>query len=1017
MLKHFFKSSVFRSCQVLLALAFLNMLAPFLAWSQDMGSTVSGTISDAAGPVVGAAVMIKGSSGGVTSDLDGAFSLSGLSPGDVIVVSILGYKTQEIVYSGQQRVDVMLEVSTEYLDEVVVTALGIKREEKALSYNVQQVDSEQLTAVKDANFVNSLAGKVAGVTINSGSNGPGGASRVVMRGVKSLNGDNQALYVIDGIPMFNLSNTSSEGSNMSDQPGTDGVADINPEDIESITMLTGPSAAALYGNAAASGVVLITTKKGTEGKTTVSVSNSTTFSSAYMMPRMQSKYGNAAGSVTSWGGVVDSGFNPRDFYNTGANVITSASLSTGNAKNQTYISVSSTNSTGIIPNSAYNRYNFSGRNTTKFAKDKLTLDLSASYVRQNDRNLVSQGIYYNPLPGLYLFPRGESFEEVQMYERYDSALGYSTTYWPYGNNSVGMQNPYWVQNREMRENEKNRYMLGASLTWNVTPWLDISGRVKLDNYTNRQTYKLYASTDQLWAGENGSYRDIWATANNTYADVIATVRKNWKDWSFNANIGASINDNRYEQMGYNGQLADIANFFAIHNLDRETKYKPTQTGYHDQAQAVFANIEVGWKSMLYLTLTGRNDWESELAYSNYSSFFYPSVGLSAVISNMFDAPEWLSFLKARGSYTEVGNSYDRYMTKIYYPYDGESNSWSSSTTYPNLDLKPERTKSWEAGINAKFFNTVSLDVTYYRSNTYNQTFYVSLPPSSGYTDMAVQSGNIMNQGIELALGYENTWGDFSFGTSYTFTWNENRVISLIDQVTNPFTGEAIEMGNMLEKGSLGGLDAKVVLTEGGTTGDVYGYHLLTRDYNGNVYYDQSSGLSVSSTDGFYLGSILPKANMGWSTHFGYKGLDLGMTFTARLGGIVLSATESYLDQYGVSQRSADARDAGGVKVNQGTVSAQEYYTTISGNAAYYTYDATNVRLQELALNYTLPSRWFKDKFRMTVGFVGKNLWMIYCKAPFDPELSGNVSSNYYQGFDSFMTPSTRNIGFNVKFQF
>lgn len=464
----------------------------------------------------------------------------------------------------------------------MVTALGIKREERALSYNVQQVSSEELTAVKDANFVNSMVGKVAGVTINAGANGPGGASRVVMRGVKSLTSSNTALYVIDGIPMFNLSN-SGNASNMSDQPGSDGVADINPEDIESISMLTGPSAAALYGNAAAAGVVLITTKKGVAGKTTVTVSNSTTFSTAYMTPpRMQSKYGNVAGSISSWGPVVNSDYNPRDFYNTGINAITSASLSTGNEKNQTYLSVSSTNSTGILPNSGYNRYNFTGRNTTKFAKDKLTLDLSASFVKQDDANLVSQGIYYNPLPGLYLFPRGESFEDVRMFERYDSALGYNVNYWPYGNNNIGMQNPYWVQNRELRTNDKKRYMLSASLTWNVTDWLDVSGRVKLDNYTNRLKYELYATTDNLWAGPNGSYRDIWTTANSTYADVLATIHKNWTNWSINANIGASINDNVYERMGYNGQLADLPNFFAIHNLDRTTKYKPDQSGYHDQ---------------------------------------------------------------------------------------------------------------------------------------------------------------------------------------------------------------------------------------------------------------------------------------------------------------------------------------------------------------------------------------------------------------------------------------------------
>lgn len=1015
-----YKAINFRFFRCLAALAFAVlylMPAPDTKAqdSQQRSGTVSGIVRDSQGPVIGAAVMVKGTTGGVTTGLDGEYTLSSLKSGDVILVTILGYEDQEVTYNGQQKIDFTMKESSEFLDEVVVTALGIKREEKALSYNVQSVKSEELTAVKDANFVNSLVGKVAGVTINSGANGPGGASRVVMRGVKSLTGSNQALYVIDGVPMFNLTNTSS-ASNMSDQPGTDGASDINPEDIESISMLTGPSAAALYGNAAASGVVLITTKKGAAGKTSVSISNSTTFSNVTMLPDMQSKYGNDPGAVASWGSVVNSGYDPKKFFNTGTNIINSVALSTGTDKNQTYISVSTTNTTGTLPNSKYDRYNFTGRNTTKFAHDKLTLDMSGSLVIQDDRNLTSQGLYYNPLPGLYLFPRSDNFEEIRMYERYDSALGYNTVYWPYGNGGVGMQNPYWVQYREVRKNEKKRYMLSASLKWDVTSWLNVVGRVKVDNYTNRQRYNIYASTDQIWAGENGAHRDIRTNSDNTYADVIATINKRWDSFAVNANIGASINDNKYEQLGFNGNLAELPNFFAIHNLDRTTKYKPTQSGYHDQAQAVFANVEIDWKSMLYLTVTGRNDWDSRLAYSNYKSFFYPSVGLSAVISSMIDVPDWLNLLKVRGSYTEVGNAYDRYMTKVFYPYDGESGSWSTSTTYPNLDLKPERTKSWEFGLNAKFLNSISLDFTYYKSNTFNQTFNVKLPSSSGYSTMPVQSGNIMNQGIELAAGYDNEWGDFRFSTNYTLTWNKNKVVKLIDDVTNPFTGETISMDDRLEYGSFGGLDAKIMLQEGGSMGDVYGYHLLARDYNGYVSYDSASGLSVDSEE-FYIGSILPKFNMGWNTHFGWKDIDLGVTFAGRIGGIVMSATESYLDQYGVSQRSADARDAGGVTVNQGMVSAQTYYQTIAGNAAYYTYSATNFRLQELSLNYTLPSKWFKDKAKLTVGLVGKNLWMIYCKAPFDPELSANVSSNYYQGFDSFMMPSTRNYGFNVKLQF
>ena len=385
-------------CAVFLLLGAEMAAAPAALAQSAEKQVVSGSVKDAFGPVVGATVTIKDSTVGTVTGSDGTFELSG-NMGDVIVVSFVGLAPQQIVFAGQTFLDITLAESASEIESVVVTAMGIKRQEKALSYNVQQVKADEITAVKYANLMNSLFGKVSGVQINAGANGAGGESRVVMRGTKSLTGSNLALYVIDGIPMFNLSNTV-DGSNLSDQPGTDGVADINPDDIESITMLTGPSAAALYGNAAASGVVLITTKKGTAGKTTVTVSNSTTFSQVYMMPRMQSKYGNAIGKVVSWGNVVNSDYDPRDFFNTGANVINTVSLSTGNQRNQTYASVSTTNTTGTLPNTAYDRYNFTVRNTTSLAKDKLTLDVGGSFIKQYDRNMTSQGLYYNALTGL-----------------------------------------------------------------------------------------------------------------------------------------------------------------------------------------------------------------------------------------------------------------------------------------------------------------------------------------------------------------------------------------------------------------------------------------------------------------------------------------------------------------------------------------------------------------------------------------------------------------------------------------
>ena len=1021
MFKHL-KQTFIRVCLAFVAIAALNVAAPSLTFAQEAsGGVVEGIIADSNGPVPGAAVMIKDKTGAVISGMDGDYTLSGLEMNDVIVVTILGYKDAQAVWTGQQKLNFTLEVSTEFLDEVVVTALGIKREEKTLSYNVQKVNADKLTAVKDANFVNSLVGKVAGVQINSGASGPGSTTRVVMRGMKSIEKNNTVLYVIDGVPMYNKSFGGSGGT-MSTMVSSESAADINPEDIESVNMLTGPSAAALYGSEAANGVIIINTKKGAEGKTKVTISNSTTFSRAYMMPDMQDRYGRSGG-YNSWGAELPSSYSydPRKFFNTGADVINSVSLSTGNAKNQTYISATTTNTTGIVPESSYDRYNFTARNTTKFANDKLILDLGASFIIQKDHNLVSQGTYFNPLPGLYLFPRGDDFNEVRLYERWNPVTGVKTQYWPYSEGSHNMQNPYWVQNRNNRDMNKRRYMYNASLQYIPFKWLNITGRARLDESTYRQTTKYYATTLTTFAGENGGYMLDNMTDRSFYGDIIANVDKTWGDWRLIVNAGASINDQRYEMNRAAGDLI-LPNHFATNNLNTAVNYKGNQEGWHDQTQAVFASVETGWKNMLFLTLTGRNDWASQLAYTDNKSYFYWSAGLSAVISNMVEMPSWLTFMKMRGSYSQVASPFDRFLSNPSYKYNDQTHNWSKSDTYPAHDLKPEDTRSWELGLNVRFHESLSLDVTYYRSNTYNQTIYAPLSASSGYKNFVAQTGNIQNQGVELALGYDNKWGDFSWSSNFTYTFNQNKIKELAHGIPDPITGMPVDV-TQIEKDWLGASNVapQVILREGGSLSDIYIKHRVARDLNGNVAVDNNGNIKVEEVEAYKAGQLAPKGNFGWSNNFGYKGISLGVVLTARVGGLVYSATQGILDYYGVSEASASMRDAGGIPVNYGKLGAKEYYTTIStaqgGYDAFYLYDATNVRLQELALNYTFPKKWFNDKLNLTLGIVGRNLAMIYCKAPFDPELSAATGNNYYQGVDYFMLPSTRNFGFNVKLQF
>lgn len=982
--------------------------------------TTTGQVVDAKGePLIGVSILEVGTTNGTITDIDGNFTLS-VNEGATLEISYIGYKTQTLPVRAKLGQIVMKE-DTEVLDEVVVTALGIKRSQKALSYNVQEVKGDALTAVKDANFMNSLAGKVAGVQISSGATGAGGAARVVMRGMKSLTKDNNALYVIDGVPVFNTGSSGGEGQYGS-MGGSDAVADLNPDDIASVSMMTGPSAAALYGSAAANGVVLITTKKGQTEKTNVTVSNSTTFSKAYIMPEMQNRYGTSSG-LFSWGAATDRRYDPSDFFNTGTNIINSIALSTGNAKNQTYLSASTTNSDGILPNNSYNRYNFTARNTTNFLNDRLTLDIGAQYIIQNNKNMVSQGQYYNPLPALYLFPRGDNFDEIRLYERYDTDYGYMKQYWPYGDGGMSLQNPYWIQNKILRTSEKKRYMLNASLKWKVTDWFNITGRVNLDNSDYRNRSEKSASTLTTFCGVNGGLEDAMRQERSIYADVLGNIDKTFGEFRLNANFGASIYHTSMNQLSIAGDLK-IPNFFQMNNINYSANYKPDPQGYDDEIQSVFASAELSWRNQLYLTVTGRNDWDSKLAYSKHPSFFYPSVGLSAVLSDMLELPEVISYAKIRGSYTIVASSFDRFLTNPGYVYNAQTHNWENPTVYPMDDMKPEKTKSWEIGLNLKFWeNRFNLDATYYRSNTLNQTFSVDIPPSSGYNKAIVQAGNVQNQGVELGLGFHDEWAGFGWSTNATFTLNRNKVIRLASGSVNPVTGEEIQMENM-PVGWLGkeNVAPRVILTEGGSMTDIYVYNQLTRDNNGNIKVDQNGNLSMtSSSTPTKVGDLDADFNLGWTNHFTYKGIDLGVVLSARVGGLAYSATQGILDYYGVSEASATARDNGGIPVNNGLVTAQKYYQTIGtgegGYGRYYLYSATNVRLQELSLNYTLPKKWFKNVANVTLGVVGRNLWMIYCKAPFDPELSAATASNYYMNVDYFMQPSLRNIGFNVKVQF
>ena len=1006
--------------------------------------TVTGKVVDASGmPVIGAAVIVKGTTIGTSTGVDGDFSLQVPPPSAdaVLEINYLGYEPIAQTVGSRTNITFTLRESAVDVDAVVVTALGIKRSEKALSYNVQQVNSEDIVANKDVNFINSLSGKVAGVTINSSSGGVGSASRVVMRGQKSISQTSNALYVIDGVPMFTTARDG--GTEFASQGTTDPIADINPEDIESMSVLNGAAAAALYGSDAANGAIVVTTKRGKAGYTSVTVSSNTEVMSPFVLPEFQNRYGtgdlnSSEGSIVrSWGNRLNSsnymGYSPRDdYFQTGVTGTESVSLSTGTEKNQTYFSAAAVNSRGVIPNNGYDRYNFTFRNTTSFLGDKLKLDVGASYVMQKDRNMTNQGTYNNPLVGAYVYPRGNDWADIEMYERYDPARRLYTQYWPVGDAGMTMQNPYWINYRNLRENNKDRYMLNAALSYDVLDWLNVSGRIRVDNSSNDYTEKFYASTfTQLTEGsKNGLYGITKTKDKQVYGDVLVNINKTFgEDWSLQANAGASISDMRYDAMKVRGPIPDgeitdekplLANVFNVQNLSNTSKTKRLQEGWREQTQSIFASVEIGFKNTYFLTLPGRNDWPSQLAgdHSVKSSFFYPSVVLSQLIPEM---PKNLSYVKLRASYASVGVAFERYLANPRYSWNESGLNWSTQTRFPIYNLKPERTKSFEVGLTMRFLRHFNLDFTYYNTKTQDQTFEPNISTGSGSSKLTIQSGNVRNRGFEVALGYSNTWGKFSWDSNYTLSANKNKILSLADDVVNPETGEHFSVDQL----DMGGLaDARFILREGGTLGDFYSRIDLKRDSNGAVYINEKGEIaseSITDVNSYIkLGSVLPDANMAWRNDFRWRNFNFGFMVSARLGGVVFSRTQAMLDYYGVSEVSAAARDAGGVMINGGDlVDANKWYTAIgSGNSVpqYYTYSATNVRLQEASIGYTIPKKKLGDICEITLSLVGRNLWMIYNKAPYDPETVATVNS-YYQGIDYFMSPSTRNIGFNLRLKF
>lgn len=992
--------------------------------------TIKGKVIDEKGePLIGVNVAVDGASTGTITDIDGNFTMSAAAS-SVLKISYLGYAPQRLTLTDKDFYNVTMQPDAEVLEEVVVTALGIKRSDKALSYNVQKLNDAQFLAVKEVSVPNALSGKIAGVTVSQGASGIGGSTKVVMRGDKSVNpdGNNNALYVLDGIPLPDLlpKRASTSNGQYGGVDEGDGISSINMEDIAEVTVLTGPSAAALYGGQAANGVVMLTSKQGglKDGKPRITFSHYSDFYKPFILPELQNSYGSRTGEFSSWGPKLETpaNYDPADFFEVGTSFSNSIGLQFGNDKNKSYISLAAYNARGVIHNNKMDRYNVS-YNGSYDITDKLTLGATFMYVNKKAQNMLSQGEYYNPIVPIYLFPRGDNIEKYKSYERYDPNRGFPVQFWPYEDQKRTLQNPYWITHRNFNINQDERLILGGSLKYTFNDWFNISGRFRTDRNTKINEIKNHASTYALLTSgsDKGSYLLATDKAVQDYGDVIASLQKNISDWGFVVNAGASFKNTKFNytansnKLEFGAPLATVPNKFTLNNLTPEPQY---QEGKAMKTQAVFASASIDFQRRIFLDFTGRNEWTSLLANTKNKSFFYPSVGLSFILTEFVKVPKSvLTFSKLRLSYAKVGNVPLSLagITVPSYPIS-PGGGVSINPDLPIDNLKFEKTKSFEIGLNSRFLNNkLGFDITYYNANTFDQLFKFRAPENSGYRYFYVNAGKVNNQGIEASIDADLTWGKFGYSPMVTFTYNKNKIIELVRDIPNPFTNKPMNVSHF----DMGGLSSyRNYIDEGGSVGDIYVNSFL-KDGNGYVYVNPNTlQMLVDNENLIYAGNTNPDCSIGFNNTLTFKGFTLSFLVDARIGGKVVSATQGVLDSFGASKQSAIARENGGVPVNGVLMDAETYYTQVGGGSGVlsnYVYNATNIRLREASLSYKFGKPLLRNIIKdLTISVTGRNLWMIYNQAPFDPQLTSSVGT-FYQGVDYFLMPSLRSFGLNVRF--
>ncbi|WP_343320747.1 SusC/RagA family TonB-linked outer membrane protein [Sphingobacterium multivorum] len=990
-------------------------------------SQVKGTVVDAKtkAPIPGATIKVLGTSNASSTDVKGAFQINVDDKNRILNISTVGYENKTVTLGpGETTVTVSLDEQTQQLESVVVTALGISRAQKSLTYSTQQVSGDELNKVKSTNLANNLNGKVAGVNIASSSSGPGGSAKVILRGNKSASGNNQVLYVVDGVPINNQTLASQPDNVFGGQrDGGDPISLINPEDIENISVLKGASAAALYGSQAANGVILVTTKSGKQGRTTINFSSSAQIEQAVSTPKFQSQYGQGSGgknsntSVFSWGDKTNGANydNLGEFFRTGSNFTNSLTLSGGNEKNQTYFSYANTLAKGILPENDLMRHNFNLKESASFFDNKLTVEGSANYITQKLDNAPTSGFYYNPLVGTYLLPRSLNIADYKNFETFNTGRNlYDQNWFTLSDDETTQQNPWWIMNRNSTRSTRNRLLLNGSAKYKIAPWISVQARGSVDRTSEVWDRKAYAGTQHILARENGAYSYTNTTITQQYGDLTANMNFNIGDkLQITGLVGTSITDWKTEGTDFTSGKdgLKVPNQFFIQNTT--TPVTSTLSANRRQLQSVFASANLAYDNWVYLDLTSRWDWSSTLAYTPQNPYAYPSVGLGIVLNDKLNLPEFVNMAKIRGSYAKVGNDLPPYTTLLTNRVDPYAVLTVNDIAFLK-ELKPEKTASLEIGTEWRMWNNrLNVDVTYYKTNTTNQFFKIAAGNASLNNMYAVNAGDIQNQGVEALVSLDAIKNDdFKWTTSLNFTYNKNKIVKLADGISEfTLTGEG--RNNFASK-----------LQVGGSFGDIYGQDFI-RDGQGRILISED-GIPQKNNTYTKLGNSNPIWQMGWNNSFNYKNFNLSFLIDGKFDYEVMSVTQALLDGYGVSKASGDARANGGVSINGvtpsgkavTTVDAEKWYTSTAGMgpvSSQYIYDGTVVRLRELTFGYDFN---IKDSFfkKLRVNAVGRNLFYISKKAPFDPEVTMSTG-NSLSGVDIFMMPATRNYGLTLNATF